>query len=239
MSTNTSSSMSTITDNFEVMLTTVTYLGVTYKPVPAHLKLLGLQSLLAGGKDALNQVSAGESALSLAIAQRAALYAVLPGLMTRIVNTLYACSPDTPMRSSMESNLRRFRGQRASAPPMNPDGTPGESHSVSEGSYGNQVKVLNDVINDVGKDPLYMPEEDDLKLVNLAAYRDALMAANSAVTNARTALKQARQHRDAVLFGKPNGMVAVAQQVKAYLKGAFGATSPQYKQVSGLVFIRR
>jgi hypothetical protein len=70
-----------------------------------------------------------------------------------MVNTFYALSPDSPMRKAVDSDLRKFRGQRASEPPTNPDGTPGNSHSVSEGSYGSLVKIFNDPINDVSQDP--------------------------------------------------------------------------------------
>lgn len=238
MSTNSSSSLSSITDNFEQMVTSVIYMGPGYKPVPQHLKVPGLQAFLASGKDALFQVSTGESAQSRVIAERAALFAPLQGRATRVSNTLYALSPDSPMRNAVDGDLRKLRGQRASEPPTNPDGTPGDGHSVSEGSYGMLVKYLTDLINNVAQDTRYLPEEDDLTLTELRAYRDALMAANSAVKNAGEALKQARLHRNAVLFGKPNGLVPVAQQVKAYVKGAFGAKSPQYKLISGLKFAR-
>lgn len=239
MSNSISASFNSITDNFEVMVTHVVYMGAVYKPAPAPLKLPALQALLAAVKDMLNQVSAGESALDLAIAQRAALYAMLPGLITQIVNTLEACCPDSPMLASVNSHVRKFRGQRASEEPTNPDGTPGNTHSTSDGSFGAKLKIFNDILNDLAKEPLYVPAEEGLTLVKLGELRDSLGAKNSAVTNARTALKAARTQRDALLFGKPNGLVPVAQQVKAYLKGAFGTKSPYFTQVKGLRFARR
>lgn len=239
MSKNTSASFNSIPDNFEVMTTSVIYMGVGYKPVPPILKVPGLQGLLAVGKDALSQVSAAESTESLEIAKRALLFAPLLGRTTQASNTLYAMSPESPMRNAVDSDLRRMRGQRASDPPTNPDGTPGGSHSVSEGSYGMLVKYFTDFINNLARDTAYLPEEEELTLDGLRAYRDALSAANSAVKNAKEATKQARIHRNEVFFGKPHGMVAVAQQVKAYVKGAFGAKSPQYKLISGLKFVRR
>lgn len=239
MSGNTSASFNNITNNFEVMTTHVVYMGAIYKPTPTHLKLPALQALLAAVKDALNQVSAGESALDLAIAERAALYLLLPGLITQIVNTLEACNPDSPMLKSVNSHVRKFRGQRASDEPTNPDGTPGNTHSSSDGSYADKLKIFNDILNDLAKESLYLPEETNLTLLKLGELRDNLGAKNSAVTNARTALKAARAQRDVLMFGKPHGMVPVAQQVKAYLKGAFGTKSPYYTQVKGLRFTRR
>ena len=235
----TSASFNSIPDNFEQMITSVIYMGVGYKPVPPILKVPGLQGLLAVGKDVLSQVSAAEATESLEIAKRAVLFAPLLGRSTQASNTLYALSPESPMRSAVDGDLRRLRGQRASDPPTNPDGTPGDSHSVSEGSHAMLVKYFTDFINNLAKDTAYLPEETDMTLDALRAYRDALGAANSAVTNAKEATKQARIRRNEVFFGKPNGMVAVAQQVKRYVKGAFGATSPQYKLISGLRFVRK
>ncbi len=239
MSTNSDASLNSIANKFEELLMSLVYMALAYNPSAAHLKLLALQAQLASAKDALNQVSAGESALDLVIAQRAAQYAILPGLITRINNTLLAYSPNSPMIASVQGHVRKFRGQRASDPPVNPDGTPGNSHSVSEGSYVNRLKIFNDILNDLSKDPLYAPAEADLTLVALGTFRDELGAKNSAVTNARTALTAARAHRDAVFFAKSTGMVPTALQVKAYLKGAFGTKSPYFLQVSGLHFARR
>jgi hypothetical protein len=235
----TSASLTSITDNFEQMVTSVIYMGAGYKPVRTILKVPGLQGLLASGKGVLGQVSVAESATNREIAERAVLFAPLQGRGTKLSNTLYALSPESPMQNSVDADLRKLRGQRASEVPTNPDGTPGNTHSVSEGSYAMQVKYFTDMINNAAQDPLYVPEEEEMTLTELRAYRDALLAANSAVKNAEEALKQARINRDEVLFGEPNGLVPVALQVKAYVKGAFGAKSPQYKLISGLKFIRK
>jgi hypothetical protein len=54
---------------------------------------------------------------------------------------------------------------------------------------------------------------------------------NTVVSNARIA-------RDKALYAETTGVLDVAQDVKQYVKSLFGATSPQYKQVSGLKFNR-
>lgn len=42
--------------------------------------------------------------------------------------------------------------------------------------------------------------------------------------------------RDAALYDIDSGLVAIAALVKNYVKALFGATSPQYSQISGLKF---
>jgi hypothetical protein len=44
--------------------------------------------------------------------------------------------------------------------------------------------------------------------------------------------------RDEALYATDTGLLDVTQDVKQYVKSFFGASSPQYKQVSGLKFTR-
>jgi hypothetical protein len=60
--------------------------------------------------------------------------------------------------------------------------------------------------------------------------------ANSVVVNAYTAWSNDRLQRNEKLYNQLSGLVAIAGDVKKYIKSLFGASSPQYKQVSGLQF---
>ena len=42
--------------------------------------------------------------------------------------------------------------------------------------------------------------------------------------------------RNQTLYNPLSGLVKVAKEVKLYIKSVFGATSPQYKQISDLEF---
>jgi hypothetical protein len=75
-------------------------------------------------------------------------------------------------------------------------------------------------------------------VANLNTILADLRARNTAVINTTTALSNARIARDRVLYAEGTGMVDIALDVKQYVKSVFGATSPQYKQVSGLKFNR-
>jgi len=63
-----------------------------------------------------------------------------------------------------------------------------------------------------------------------------LKAKNTAVINATTALSNARIARDKVMYSDDIGLIDIARDVKQYVKSLFGASSPQYKQISGLEF---
>jgi hypothetical protein len=63
-----------------------------------------------------------------------------------------------------------------------------------------------------------------------------MKTSNTAVINAYTTWSNARIVRNDLLYKKITGLVDVALECKNYVKSIYGATSSQYKQVSGLKF---
>ena len=52
-------------------------------------------------------------------------------------------------------------------------------------------------------------------------------------------ISNARITRNDILYKEKTGIVDIALDVRAYVKSIYGATSPQYKQVSKLSFRNR
>ena len=94
------------------------------------------------------------------------------------------------------------------------------------------------MIDLVSSVPSYAPNEADLRIASLTTFRDGLQTANTNVINAEVAYSNARISRDNLLYSKDFGLVDVAMDVKNYVKSIFGATSPQYKQISGIKFTK-
>ena len=88
----------------------------------------------------------------------------------------------------------------------------------------------------VTKVAAYQPNETALQVSSLTAYIAALQAANLQVVTAYTDWSNVRISRNDLLYGNPSGLVAVAGQVKNYVKSIYGLQSPQYKQLIGLQF---
>ncbi len=230
---------------FELLLTFLTYLGAGYNPGPAHLKLPALQARLANLKSLLNEVTASKAAYDAAVSHRAVWYALLPDLATRVVNMLKVLSPKSTVMKAVKSLLAKLRGQRLTDEPLNPDGSPGESNSSSQTTFANKVAQMTMLISLLGQDAKYAPaappvgsDEPDLTLVGLGSFRDEMNARNSAVTGKQVPLKQARDARDEAFFDAENGLLVVVQQIKAYVKAVFGVKSAEFKQISGLTFIK-
>ena len=84
----------------------------------------------------------------------------------------------------------------------------------------------------------YIPNETELTTISLNNYLIELQTANTNVINAEVAYSNARISRDQVLYADNTGLVAIALDVKKYVKAIFGATSPKYKQISGIKFTK-
>jgi|GEM_PF-3254365 len=108
--------------------------------------------------------------------------------------------------------------------------------SASQMSYDNRLDNFDKLIKLLTSITLYAPNEADLKVTVLTTLYNDLKAKNTAVINAATPLSNVRIARNDVLYKDITGMVSIANDVKAYIKSLFGATSPQYNQISSLKY---
>jgi len=103
-------------------------------------------------------------------------------------------------------------------------------------SYDNRLDNFDKLIQLLSSIPLYTPNEAELKVASLKNLYTDLKTKNTAVINAITPLSNARISRNETLYKADIGLVDTALDVKTYIKSLFGATSPQYKQISKLEF---
>jgi regulator of RNase E activity RraA len=94
---------------------------------------------------------------------------------------------------------------------------------------------LTDLVSSI---PSYTPNEAELTTASLTTFHASLQTANTNVINAEVTYSNARISRDNVLYAENTGLVDIASDVKKYVKAIFGATSPQYKQVSRIKFTK-
>ena len=82
----------------------------------------------------------------------------------------------------------------------------------------------------------YIPNESNLTLASLRDYYNTMNAANNAVLKAENDLSNARVSRNKEFYDPLSGLVEIGRGDKLYIKAIFGASSPQYHQVSGISF---
>ncbi|MGD0712086.1 MAG: hypothetical protein ABR968_13015 [Bacteroidales bacterium] len=236
--------------NFEVLISSCTGYGTPYNPSNTNLKVPQLQTLLTNSKSALLTVKTTGTTFENARNAREIVLAPAPikKFCTRILNALEATNASALTVDDAKAINRKIQGKRAGdklPPPVTPPvggttPTPPEviQISVSQQSYDSLIDNFNKFVVCLAAEPSYVPNENDLKVTALNTTLTNYRTLNTAVINAAIPFKNAMIARNTVLYQAVIGLVDTALEVKKYVKSVFGATSPQYKQISKLEFKR-
>lgn len=231
--------------NFDALIAFATGYGASYNPSKAALAVDALKALSDQAKSALNAVSAAEPAYKNAVAAREAAFAPLSKLTTRIINALKATDAAKQVVDDAKSVARKIQGTRAKAKltdeqkkALAEQGKEVVEISTSQMSFDNRLDNFFKLTQLLASVPEYAPNETELKMDTLNRMMDDLKAKNAAVMDATTPLSNARITRNEILYKEDYGLYDVAADVKAYIKSVFGASSPQYKQVSKIKFTK-
>lgn len=230
---------------FEDIISFCTGYGATYNPSKAALKLPALATLLAAAQAVLQTVKTSKTAHDNTTNLREIVFKVLKSLATKIINALAATDAAQQTVDDAKTINNKIQGKRAKSIEV-PDAAalaagaePVKTSSTSQQSFDKLIDHFAQLIALLTAEPKYLPNENELKVATLNTLLTDMKAKNTGVINAATAISNARIARDKTLYDPTTGMVDIALDVKQYVKSVFGATSPQYKQVSGLKFTKR
>lgn len=232
--------------NFEDLISFCNGYGASYNPSKEALKIPNLETQLTSSQNVLKDVKTTQTAFNNATNSRMDAFKPLKSLATKIINALDATDASGETVKDARTINRKLQGQRATQkaspaqPPAGGDAaTPDKTISSSQQSYDQQIEHLDKLVELLASDSNYNPNETDLALPALQAKLIALKAANTAVVDTFTNWSNSRITRRTTLYNPLTGLVNTAFDVKKYVKSIYGATSPQYKQVSKLEFKTR
>jgi len=239
-------SIATNVANFEVLISAITAFGTNYNPSKEIFKLPALLTLLDDSKTSLNAVNIAHSSYSNAVAARESAFEPFSKLITRINSALKVSDTTVQVDESALTIVRKLQGRRASAKltteetqTLAAEGKEINQISAVQLSYDDRLENFDKLIMLLESIPEYAPNETELKVETLKTLQTELKSKNTDAITATIQLDNARIARNEI-FDKPlTGLVDVALDVKTYIKSVFGATSPQYKQISKLRFISR
>jgi len=229
--------------NFEQLLIKCTSYDGSFNPSNPAIQLPVLQNTLSQGKAGIASVNGAEGILSNAVAARSMAFTPFSKLITRISNAAKASGAPVLIVDQVMTLIRKLQGRRAT-----PKKTDEEKQAAAEAgkviveisssqtSFDSLINNFDKLIKLLVTIPEYAPNESELTIAALTTYCEDLMAKNQVVINAETALTKLRIARNVLLYKEVTGITDVANAVKVYIKSVFGATSPQYKQVSSLSF---
>ena len=229
--------------NFEDLISFCTGYGASYNPSKASIKLPALNTLHT---EAVNKLAAVNTALTpwaIAINAREVVFDPLSKLITRVINALDASDVPKQAVDNAKTIARKIQGKRAApkntvapADPAVPVEENSKNISASQMGFDNRIENMDKFIQLLSAQTGYAPNETELTTTALSNVLTNMKATNTAAINAYTPLSNARIDRNNILYQVETGLVNVAGDVKKYVKSVFGATSPQYKQLSGLKF---
>ncbi len=231
--------------NFEDMISFCTGYGGSYNPSKIAIQLPSLNTLRTNAITVVEDVNSANTAFINATNARQIAFTPVKPLATRLVNALEATDAtdqlikDAKTLNRKVQGSRKGKGAKPETPPTPPDtATEDKKISVSQQSYDSIIENLGKLGELVVTEPSYTPNEVELQQATLITFHNNLKATNTAVINATTSISNARIARNQVLYAPKTGLYDIAQEVKKYVKSVFGATSPQYKQVSKIKFTK-
>lgn len=235
--------------NFENLVSFVVGFGATYNPSKVTLKVPALQTQLASCKTNIASVTSTSVAFNNAVNARMMAFDGLKKLSTRLLNALDATNASAQLVKDFKTINAKVQGSKLTkadsgktAKLIDPNAPVVETIktiSSSQQSYSSLIEHVATSITILSTEPTYLPNENDLKIATLNTLLTNLKNTNTAVINAYTTVSNARLSRDQSLYNTTNGLCETAKEVKMYVKSLYGATSPQFKLISGLEFKSR
>ena len=224
--------------NFQDLIEFVTGYGATYNPSKSSLKLAQLVALKATAETKLTDVISKNTNYNNKVNERMVAFSNLKSLSTRLVNALQTTDATTQTINDAKTFNRKMQGKKASASqtPTDPNAPAPKTISTSQQSYDQLIQHLAGLKSVLEEESSYTPNETDLQVATIDAKIADLTAKNTAVSTAYTNISNSRISRNETLYTSDNGIFETASEVKKYIKSVFGASSPQYNQVSGIKF---
>jgi hypothetical protein len=211
--------------NFAKLIDYVQSLGENYLPPKESIRIENLQSVYNASMSVMEDMAKANSDYTLAVDKRKLAYKPLGKLVTRIYNNLKASDTPEMIDESVRSIVRRLQGRRASAlftdeekAALEAEGKSINQVSSSQMGYDTRLYNFDKFISLLSSIPEYKPSEADLKVEALQALYANIYMLNMASIKAASQLNKVRSRRTEAMYHPTNGLVALAQDVKSYLR---------------------
>ena len=224
--------------NFQDLIEFVIGYGETYNPSKNSLKLPQLIALKDNAQLKLNDVITKNTIYNNKVNERMVAFGNLKSFSTRLVNALQTTDATNETINNAKTFNRKMQGKKASTTqtPTDPNAPAPATISTSQQSYDQLIQHLAGLKSVLETEPSYTPNEIELQIATIDSKIADLSAKNTAVATAYTNISNSRISRNETLYTSENGIYETASEVKKYIKSVFGASSPQYNQVSGIKF---
>lgn len=208
-----------------------------YNPSVSDISIASLQTLYTSASAKLTEVEQKRNANKNAITARKTAFKDLKSTCTSIINHLDILSlAEGTLNQAKSLNNSIQGGANKKAKPVEEGKEEPKSISTSRQSFTQQTENFGIMVQLLETLPSYNPNEDHIKLQNLTPYHQALKSATLAVDQTESELNSKMIERDKMFYTDETGLYAIAQKIKKYVKSVYGASSPEYSNVSRIKF---
>ena len=232
-------------DNMEVLSEKVVTFQPAFNPSDARLSIQNQKQVKESGDKVLLGVALAERVSEDTATTRNIAFDALDPFVTRLINAVRISDAPTQTIEHGDSIVREYRNQRATEiepPAKTAEGTEEEesarTNKMRNSSFNTKIENYRNLVLLVNAIVGYKSNETDLTVEAISERLDDLKRVNSACITAEAELEAARKLRDIVLYADKTGLFDVAMDSKLYVKSAYGASSTQYKSISGILFTR-
>ena len=227
--------------NLNLLIGYVSSYGATYAPTKETIKLVNLQAMYNSANEQITKVQDAKNNYSQKVDNRENVFKDIKKFSTRVIANLSGTnvSPQTVKDAkTINAKIQASKAKKPKIDPANPDAIDpnAASHSNSRQSYDSLYENFNDMISLLTIAPNYDTNQTEFQIVELSNYANNLKDANEQINLAIVAITNKRTERNALLYTPTSGLVDTALDVKNYIKGLFGASSPQYKTIKSISF---
>jgi len=208
-----------------------------YNPSIDNLKIENLNTLYTTALASLSTVEEKRNANKSAIHTRQQAYENLKPTCTRIINQLDILGLSSGTLDQAKSLNRLIQGSRKKKEETTAEeNEESKSVSTSRQSYTQLADNFSKLLQLLSTIPSYNPNIEELKLATLNTYLTTLTNSTQAVDQTEAELNSKLIERNTILYANGTGLYTIAQNVKKYVKSLYGATSPEYSNVSKIKF---
>ena len=208
-----------------------------YNPPVDNLKIANLNTLYTNSLNAVSEVEEKRNANKNAIHTRQQAYLNLKSTSTRIINQLDILGLTEGVLAQAKSLNNLIQGTRKKKKEVDEEtGEEKKTASTSRQSYTQLADNFSKILQLLATISTYNPNLEELKLVNLTTYHTTLVESTKNVDITEAELNTKLIERNKILYKNRIGLYTIAQNVKKYVKSIYGATSPEYSNISKIKF---
>jgi hypothetical protein len=224
--------------NFKIMIIRCQSFENLYNPTNPNLTIAALTAQYEAANTFHLDYLSGLQLSKTYINNHQILFSALNPLVTRALNLLQSTQASAQIIRDIKALSDIIRGANLN-PRTKKDGSPDLDHiSNSHQSYVMRTHNFSKLVILYKSEPLYTPNETDLTIAALEAYKDQLQAKNSELWGILSPVIKNRTDRDHLLYDKDTGIIETAKRCKKYVRALFGPRSPEARSITSIKFTR-